>query len=1047
MSNKRIGTRANHNESDINPGLPHATRARRAPVHDDDNDGGDVSTAGTVSNAQFALNDSSENSINTSVFSDARESSVDSLDWENHSLDLQSLKPVWSQGDEQIHSQSVELAENSILIPTGNLSLANMGDVKPLAAYESLLEGAEMSYNDEYSIIQATFSDYTEQYIRDSVTEISEHKRNVMHAMVMLAMHYETEYNARLKDRATKIKTDLLSYIHASNRYITSLRVSNNSVSGDTSLETVKNLQVQDPSTDFKYESVEKHGSRIVAQLKACGSRADELIQKTPPDDRQFRTLEEDVKVVFSSIDSYTSDAKELFDFALASGHKAGATSIQDSLIELKTKRTDLEVHLSKLKNDLGIKGDSGFIKKDVKLPTFSGDLSDLDYYTFRNEFEEYTSDRSFSKGECLRLLQKTALVGTAKLSCSNFKKIDEVWEHLRKTWGNVMILFNHRVEKIRKFGRCTGSLYKQREWFVNVKTEMDSLLELCERHKITYELYFSPVLPELQSNLPEKIHEQFKSLLLKQKEEGIEMSREMVATNLITFLGKSIDNLSFDIEYELARTSAPIKPYDGNLDGKTSYKQSQKQQNSTVNSRQNKKTFHSKNGAQATPAKSNSKPDGAKNNKQTVGKGTNNPNNSNRKNPSKPKLVKCNFCLGEHTHMYYCTLFRDQPIADRYEFTKNAKVCFRCLRMDSELDLSNRDQWWANHSNDCDGEWVCKQAMCGSRPDHKQVHFLMCRFHTQLNDANVESDFIKSLDPKLVDPSARFLFVSPHQAFSTSSQTGTESLSPGCESDVDAPGIFMLEHLYTSKRQKLFLFYDSGCGSALISSRARDILSAKQVHSGPTVLEVATGNTIQIETGDVQFHLPLEGRPTQATITAIEIPEVTSEFPCWDLYEAWEDLNAGYKKLYNGDPLPAVRECVGGAHVDLMIGIQYRKYFPKLLFELPCGLGIFKSSFKSADGVFGILGGPHKAWRRANNKSNLLNPKAFFTMETRAVYFQELALYGGLSTSAACELKTQLTVQNLIICLTHAKAAHGRHQMMWTVLTLTCLNFSSMFG
>ena len=52
-----------------------------------------------------------------------------------------------------------------------------------------------------------------------------------------------------------------------------------------------------------------------------------------------------------------------------------------------------------------------------------------------------------------------------------------------------------------------------------------------------------------------------------------------------------------------------------------------------------------------------------------------------------------------------------------------------------------------------------------------------------------------------------------------------------------------MIEHVYTSKKEKLLLFYDSGCTSATISSRVVAMLNGKEVRAGPTHMEVVGGN------------------------------------------------------------------------------------------------------------------------------------------------------------------------------------------------------------
>ena len=47
---------------------------------------------------------------------------------------------------------------------------------------------------------------------------------------------------------------------------------------------------------------------------------------------------------------------------------------------------------------------------------------------------------------------------------------------------------------------------------------------------------------------------------------------------------------------------------------------------------------------------------------------------------------------------------------------------------------------------------------------------------------------------------------------------------------------------------------------------------------------------------------------------------------------------------------LPKLPFSIGG-ETDLMIGIQYLKYYPKMIFNLPNGLTIYESQFLNSDG------------------------------------------------------------------------------------------------
>ena len=84
---------------------------------------------------------------------------------------------------------------------------------------------------------------------------------------------------------------------------------------------------------------------------------------------------------------------------------------------------------------------------------------------------------------------------------------------------------------------------------------------------------------------------------------------------------------------------------------------------------------------------------------------------------------------------------------------------------------------------------------------------------------------------------------------------------------------------------------------------------------------------------------------------------------------------------------LPKLSPHVGG-DTDLMIGIQYLKYYPVKMFELPNGLSIYKSQFMGSDGSRGIVAGPHRMFfeihkRLGNNHVNM----SAFVKEVTQIY------------------------------------------------------------
>ena len=200
-------------------------------------------------------------------------------------------------------------------------------------------------------------------------------------------------------------------------------------------------------------------------------------------------------------------------------------------------------------------------------------------------------------------------------------------------------------------------------------------------------------------------------------------------------------------------------------------------------------------------------------------------------------------------------------------------------------------------------------------------------------------------------------------------------------------PAIFMMQNLPAGqdRNQQLLCFYDSGCGGARLSDRAYKLIRTMTIRTGPTVLDVAGGKSIEIPYGDEQFSLELEGGNQVATVTGLRMPYITTSFPLIRLHEAWQDLVKVATAAGQTTTLPAVDDEIGGSPVDVIIGIRYLKYFPSLVFSLPSGLAIYCAKFRSASGRQAGLGGPHTAWAEAATRAGHMNPRAYLTSEARA--------------------------------------------------------------
>ena len=118
------------------------------------------------------------------------------------------------------------------------------------------------------------------------------------------------------------------------------------------------------------------------------------------------------------------------------------------------------------------------------------------------------------------------------------------------------------------------------------------------------------------------------------------------------------------------------------------------------------------------------------------------------------------------------------------------------------------------------------------------------------------------------------------------------------------------------------------------------------------------------------------------ANLSGICLVRITADFPIYPLKKVEKDIRGAYAAVKRDRKnLPNLPHSVGG-QTDLMIGIQYLKYFPRQIFRLPNGLTIYESQFVNSDGSRGLVGGPHRVFTEIhrNLKENHLSVSAYLT-------------------------------------------------------------------
>ena len=666
----------------------------------------------------------------------------------------------------------------------------------------------------------------------------------------------------------------------------------------------------------------------------------------------------------------------------------AGDTAAAQRFVDMMRKLADAQKltvdHVRTTSADLGfLPGQSESVTKHLSLkpPVFSGVLgSDLDYFTFVKKLTDYfESIGAFSHHSMLVKLKSDCLAEPAASAIKDQDTYAAAMSELKRLYGQPRVLFSSKVKELKKLGKCPDSITETRVWAISMKNQVKSVSDLATTHKISSMFESSQVIEIVESLLKTrdqyKLKEKVREAMILDPDFDIEARGPRVKL-ILQYLDEMIDNATFEINYNMSKSYRATEATISGDKAKSSDKQNQK------------KAFV------AAPAESAAGGCGQCCGKaKTAAFSSDAPMTTNKS--KEPKGVMCKICEIEHTHLSYCEAYQRAENTNKFKMLCAVKACPRCLRMDAGFMYDNRKAWFNAHKPFCTDKFLCTEGECATRPSHFQNNVTLCPKHTDITHEQ-QDEYMKSLNSDLVTDGAKF-YMNMHGVYSTPAPrprapepAAEDGVVTVIEPDISDPAVYMLQMVPGPKNERLLMFYDSGCYMAAMSDRAYSVFDTTTVRPGPTHLDAAANSCIELEHGDEQFLLKLaseRGVRRFATITALRMPKISSEFPVWPLMEAWTSLQAEYLAGGggNGLPLPTVESQIGGESVDLMVGIQYQRYFPTLLFTLPSGLAIYRAQFAGCDGHQGVLGGPSTLWRDIAQQAHFMGPAAYFVSELRA--------------------------------------------------------------
>ena len=195
-------------------------------------------------------------------------------------------------------------------------------------------------------------------------------------------------------------------------------------------------------------------------------------------------------------------------------------------------------------------------------------------------------------------------------------------------------------------------------------------------------------------------------------------------------------------------------------------------------------------------------------------------------------------------------------------------------------------------------------------------------------------------------------------------------------ESDHESVYVMQLLNL---RGRDVLAFFDRGANQHLIDGELAEDISLKAVSDESVSIGVVGGGKIWTKYGSYSLKIGPTEDGFYHEIVAQGISQMTASFPHYDLSQ----INKEVKKsglLAKGTVI--LPKYIGGQAAGLLIGIKNTGIEPVLQFQLPCGLGIYKSPIMDKFGSRYCYGGPHEVFSVINKKlgDNFNHVHVYFT-------------------------------------------------------------------
>ena len=604
-----------------------------------------------------------------------------------------------------------------------------------------------------------------------------------------------------------------------------------------------------------------------------------------------------------------------------------GTACLTKHLSEVNSRMDERDISEKKLKNSAAL---------EIKIPKFEGYASEMDVYTLKSEFKKLV-EPFIQKSLWADHLKKNLLGGSALTLVLKVEEIDKIWEKLFEVYGNTHLMLQNKLGALDKFTNL-DKVKDDEKIAVQISTLLNLITDLCklaETYSMENDLYYGVGIHKILDLMGKYRERKFVESIALKDSAGKEKWLK-----LIEFLQTELKKREALVLHQRVRKSTGLDKDIGHL-----------------------------------------KTDSEKKKQQSGGDGV------HLGVPTDQTQCPCSICGKSTDHILShdgsgkpyveyiaCKCFVEKSCRDRSKLLFKKRLCNKCLKPGVKFN--------ADHV--CNKDYICGKTFVKDGVEKIcQRHVLICEFHYQEAD-NLE--LLERYKQNVIRPNNKFKDFTKNILISCFS----ESYLGKKVTEKEEASIFAFQTIEVAPGVKLNFFYDNGCGDAIFSKDACDMLKelgrAKIDLPGPLLLKGVNDQESSCPHGAWSVSLPLKDGGN-ADLSGLCLDVITTPFPKYPLEQVEKDIRSAVerndKKLLA--KLPKLSKEAGGT-IHVMLGKHYLKYFPREVFRMASGLTLYESMFRSDDGTTGVVSGPHAEFTKMNRTAHFaLGKKCYLSQAARS--------------------------------------------------------------